>query len=245
MARNLDPKLVAFEGRLERGAILRIDPPGEGANADLTGKVLRFQYNPETITRSRTGKWEPRKKRKGIAPPSDIRSQSGTGSSGLMAESETISLKVVFDATEAVLANRGNSEKGVLPELAFLELSSLGREGKEQERGSTFEAIQPVRPDELLLILGRARIFPVVITNISIVEQKFLPTLIPLRAEVDLKFNVLEPTESAYRVWINAAFEELRYARVTASGLAEADTSAVRAVADALQAAKQRNAARR
>lgn len=237
MPRNLDPRLVAFEGKLERGAILRLDPSsGSADKAPLEGSVLRFQYNPETVTRTRSGKWEPRKKRKDtVQSPQAVRSRSGQGSSAVLAESEQISFKVMFDATEAVLAGRGGAtEQGILPELAFLELASLGAEGKEKV-GKSFEAIQPVRPDELLLVLGRQRMFPVVLTNITITEQKFLPSLVPLRAEVDLKFNVLEPTESAYRHWISAAFKQLYDARTAAAKEAADKGDVVAAIARELK----------
>jgi hypothetical protein len=242
MARNLDPRLIAFEGKLERGAILRLDP-ADGSGDALSGKVLRFQYNPETLTRTRTGRWEPRKKRKqAFESPQAVRARSGQGSSALMAESEQISLKIVFDATEAVLAGRSSpdgapvADQGVLPELAFLELASIGREGKEKQKGVPFEAIQPVRPDELLLVLGQQRMFPCVLTSITITEQKFLPSLAPLRAEVELKLNVLEPTESAYRHWIDSAFAQLHRARTAAQEQAVADDSVVQAIAAALTA---------
>jgi Contractile injection system tube protein len=233
--RNLDPRLIAFEARLERGAILRLEDKaaagGGGGSDELAGTVLRFQYNPETITRTRTGKWEQRKKRKGltVVPPQEVRTRSGQGSSALLAESEQISLKVVFDGTEAVLAGRSDADRGVLPELAFLEMVSTGREGN--KGNADREAVQPIRPDELLLILGSARMFPVVLTSLTITEQKFLPTLVPLRAEVDLKLNVLEPTESAYRRWIDVAFQRLLDDRTSAAATAAAPGDVVAAIA--------------
>lgn len=235
---NLDPRLIAFESRLERGALMCLEDAATrapAADAGLeSGKVLQFQYNPETITRTRAGKWEARKKRKGqkVASPQEVRERSGQGSSALLAESEQISLKIVFDATEALLAGRPDAERGVLPQLAFLELASIGSEGA--KGGGQSEAVQPVRPDELLLILGKERIFPVVMTNLVITEQKFLPSLVPLRAEVDLKLNVLEPTESAYRAWIGAAFSRLLENRVNASAVATAEGSVVSAIAKEL-----------
>lgn len=242
MPRNLDPQLIAFEAKLERGAILRLAEPAKGApkggsaEEKLAGNVLRFQYNPETITRTRAGTWEPRKKRKGLKAPSpqDVRLRSGQGSSSLLAESEQITLRVTFDATEAALAGRAGStpEKGVLPELAFLELASTGKVGPEVKQGA--ETVQPIRPHELLLILGRERMFPVVLTNVTITEQKFLPSLVPLRAEVELKFNVLEPYEASYSRWISVAFDQLLRKRQEASQLAEAKGDVVSAIANEL-----------
>jgi hypothetical protein len=69
--------------------------------------------------------------------------------------------------------------------------------------------VRPVRPDQLLLVLGTERFFPVVITSLTITEQKFGPNLVPIRAEVDLKMNVLEATETAYNEWIRRAFNHL------------------------------------
>ena len=142
------------------------------------------------------------------------------GSSALLAESETISFKIIFDATEAVLAGRDYGAKnGVLPQLAFLEIVSQGREGNidPKKPDKTKEEIQPIRPDELLLVLGSARIFPVVLTNLTITEQKFLPNLVPLRAEVELKLTVLEPIESRYSALVDTAFAQLTQRRSAAA----------------------------
>jgi hypothetical protein len=237
MAMNLEPRLDALESALERGALMRIDrgaghfagstvtASGATVTASTSGQqVMQFQFNPETVTRTRTGQWDPRLKRQNakIPPTAEVRGTATMGSSALLAESEQLSFKIVFDATEAVLAGRaGAAAAGVLPQLAFLELVSQGREGniaddpKKQDKAK--ELIQPIRPDELLLVLGSARIFPVVLTSLSITEQKFLPTLVPLRAEVELKLTVLEPIESRYSVLVDVAFDELTRRRSRAS----------------------------
>ncbi|BBX36211.1 hypothetical protein MMAG44476_04027 [Mycolicibacterium mageritense DSM 44476 = CIP 104973] len=239
MGLNLEPRLDALESTLERGALLRIDRDAKSLAATVSvtddaativgsstsGQLaLQFQFNPETVTRTRAGQWDPRVKRQEakIPPNPEVRGTATMGSSALLAESETIGFKIVFDATEAVLAGRPHgTEQGVLPQLAFLELVSQGREGnvaddpKKQDKAK--EVIQPIRPDELLLILGSARIFPVVLTNLTITEQKFLPSLVPLRAEVELKFTVLEPIESRYSAMIGTAFSRLTERRSAAA----------------------------
>jgi len=254
MALNLEPRLDALESSLERGAIVRIDRDAkalratasvgtEGAtivgNSSSGQLSLQFQFNPETVTRVRAGQWDPRSKRQGakIPPTPEVRADASMGSSALLAESETISFKIVFDATEAVLAGRTHGQKnGVLPQLAFLELVSQGREGnvaedpKKQDKSK--EVVQPVRPDELLLVLGSTRIFPVALTNLTITEQKFLPSLIPLRAEVELKFTVLEPLESVYSNLAFMAFDQILRRRVTNADLVNAPS-----VADAVRQA--------
>jgi hypothetical protein len=237
---NLEPRLDALESTLERGALMRIDRDAKSftasasvtsAGATVVGSTtsgqlaLQFQFNPETVTRTRAGQWDPRVKRQEakIPPNPEVRGNASMGSSALLAESETISFKIVFDATEAVLAgdDQGAIEKGVLPQLAFLEVVSQGREGNVAEdakkQDKTKEVIQPIRPDELLLMLGSTRIFPVVLTNLIITEQKFLPTLVPLRAEVELKLTVLEPIESRYSTLVDMAFSQLSERRRTAA----------------------------
>ena len=238
MGFNLEPRLDALESSLERGALVRVDrtassfttlPSVTDQGASVVGQApaglaLQFQFNPETVTRTRAGQWDPRIKREQakIPPNAEVRGTATMGSSALLAESETIGFKIVFDATEAVLAGRTfGTERGVLPQLAFFELVSQGREGNiaedQKKLDKTKELVQPIRPDELLLVLGSARIFPVVLTNLTIVEQKFLPSLVPLRAELDLKFTVLEPIESRYSALIDTAFLNLTQRRTEAA----------------------------
>jgi hypothetical protein len=239
MAVNLNPELLAFDHQLQKGALVRIDNQGgsqqTGGSDEFAGDILLFQYNPETITRARTGKWEPRRRRRRAADPAspqEIRGErGGQGSAALMAESETISLKIIFDATEAILAGRGYegeetssvATSGVLPMLAFLEVISLGKEEQEarnRRNQRNRESARPVKPDELLLVLGNERMFPVVMTSLTITEKKFNPSLVPIRAEADIKMNVLEPSESAYSRWIRSAFDQLFEKRINAMSLA-------------------------
>lgn len=254
----MEPRLDALESSLERGALIRIDrkassfagptssPDGTAVVSSFTSGqlALQFQFNPETVTRTRAGQWDPRLKRQVyISPNPEVRGNASMGSSALLAESETIGFKIVFDATEAVLAGRSHgTERGVLPQLAFLELVSQGREGNVDEesddpkkKDKAKEFVQPIRPDELLLVLGSARIFPVVLTNLTITEQKFLPSLVPLRAEVELKLTVLEPYESRYSILVNQAFAQLTRRRITAATEASS-SSIVDAISKALDA---------
>ncbi|MFE9692384.1 hypothetical protein [Micromonospora sp. NPDC005806] len=204
--------------QVTRGRLVRLEADQQ---SDAT---LEFQYNPETVTRTRTGRWEPRKRRRdprAVETPQQHRQLGASGTAALMAESETISFQLVFDVTEALLATAGGPaateadpvRDGVLPKLAFLELVSLGREPQDRtaERGSATPGrdIRPVRPDELLLELGQARWFPCVLTDLTITEQKFSPALVPIRARADLKLTVLEPVENANNQRTRDAFEQL------------------------------------
>jgi hypothetical protein len=214
---------------LERGKLIRINAAAEASakGADIAGlptAALVFQYNPTMITRSRSGRWETRAKRtEKVATPQDQRAISGSGSASLLAESEVISIKITFDATEQALA--GQIENGILPELAFLESASMGKMQERRPVGGQGSAAQTVRPDEMLLVLGPRRAFPVVMTGLTIVEQKFAPNLVPIRAEADLKFNVLEPVDVAYNTWVDTAFRQIVESRTTLSaGIEETGT---------------------
>ena len=251
------PSHAFHTGALEHGCLIRLDPEGQN-HATLT-----FPINPESVRRGRTGRWEPRKRRRpnqAIDTPQQVRGElGGHGASALLAESETISFSLLLDATETILrsttrgtvaevtsaagatigralgeasggaaagAMRGAAagaafggglstenawEVGVLPELAFLEQVSLGREPEQQRRGSRNRGteIRPLRPDDLLLQLGSTRWFPCVLTELTITEQKFTPELVPVRAEVQLSLTVLEPVESPYNPSVLRAFDQL------------------------------------
>jgi hypothetical protein len=260
--RFLDPGIVAFDHALEHGALVRLRSPAPRVSGGAltlapasgtapTDQVLHFQYNPEAMTRTRQGSWEARSQRRPGSPsPSERTSRGAQGSGAVNAESEQVSLKLVFDATEAILSAKPEAaEKGVLPELAFFEVTTLGKEGGTATPGGGrarrpgAQRAQPVRPDELLLVLGASRTFPVVITNLTITEQKYTPELVPIRAEVDLRLTVLEPGESAYAGWITQVFGDLLAQRVANAEVAHG-RSALDAVARSLGAPLQREADR-
>ncbi|WP_437942636.1 hypothetical protein [Sorangium sp. So ce341] len=245
MPRILDPQLIAFPHKLSRGALLILPSaaPDEKNKkkgqdeepAPLPGeqqmRLLRFQYNPETITRTRAGAWDARKNQKSdpsgqkpISPAEEKRIASMRGG-GLFAKSETIAMKLMFDATEALLRGDAGTDAekvGILPELAALEMMALAEAPKEPEKGgdaskakkeaAKAQKLNALHPKELLLVLGD-RYFPVIVTSMTINEKRFSPTLVPLRAEVDLQMVILEATEVVGNPPLFAAYKELFEAR--------------------------------
>jgi hypothetical protein len=219
-----DPQHLFLRTRPARGKLIRLGAAaGGGADGNQT---LTFQFNPETVTRTRSGRWEPRRRRrngpKAVSPQEARGELGGHGSSAILAESEAIAFRIVLDSTEAILRGEGDDdtsgawEAGVLPELAFLEVVSLGQEPEPDPRGTPPKGgeIRPIRPDELLLQLGETRWFPCVLTELTITEQRFTPELIPVRAEVDLRLTVLEPVESTYNPLVGDAFAHLMQERL-------------------------------
>jgi hypothetical protein len=223
--RNLDPALgFGFEHRLQRGVLVTLPRAGAKNAAKTMFQALRFQYNPETVTRVRSGQWEHKENKKGAPSAQDKTKADGQRGGGLYAKSETINIKVVFDATEAIL--RGDPDpngstpevNGVLPELAVLERMALAKEqtGEEEKKTGGGDKLESLPPSELLLVLGPRR-FPVVITNMNIVEQRFTPQFVPIRAEIDLRFRVLEISENASDSIIAETFKRLMEQRKSLS----------------------------
>ncbi|HTV18230.1 MAG TPA: hypothetical protein VMG12_06155 [Polyangiaceae bacterium] len=242
MPRDLKPAIIAFPHALQKGALILLPrpapakgkaaPAGAGAGGSTTGTQLRFQYNPETVTRARSGAWEARKTQKGSSKgsggPTAPQNQTleAFQGGGLYAKSETLTIKLIFDATEFLLsappgagapAPNDDRSLGILPELAVLERMAIANPRSDEKDAGTKPAgkdskLDAVVPSELLLVLG-ARAFPVVITSMTISEKRFSPTLVPLRAEIDLQMQLLESHEVEGNQPIKAAYDQLRTQR--------------------------------
>ncbi len=204
MPRNLQPRLSMFTQKPARGSLSTLPDPsntsGASAGASSAPMSLSFQYNPETVTRTRTGTWESKNQKKGGSTTTQAdKNQSANRGAGLFIQSETIGFRLILDATELVLSGEDDQpSKGILPELAVLETFSVGTDQKppDDQSATSSNGLLAIHAAELLLILG-SRAWPVVITAMTITEQRFNPDLTPVRAEIDLKLRVLEDTELA------------------------------------------------
>jgi Contractile injection system tube protein len=217
--RNLDPQSLAFAYELQRGALLVL-PSTTPANTSTPipdPRVLRFQFNPETVTRTRTGAWDSRKNKQLVGPKANPVESPGQKSEkdnfrggGMFSKSETIAMKLVFDATELLLRDPTAVDNGILPELAVLELIALGEAPKDDDKKKKDpkNELNSVHPKELILVLGK-RYFPVIITQMTITEKRFSNKLAPIRAEVDLQMQVLEATEVDGDKAVRGAYNKL------------------------------------
>lgn len=209
MARHLDPNVIALKEKLQKGMLVSL-PQKTPDGKSTESRALKFQYNPETVTRTRAGQWEVGKKKD---PAQNKALQDAHRGGGLLAKSETLSLKIIFDATEAILGPNPSQYEtdGVLPELAVLEGMALGKEatGEEEKKDAPLISLNPT---ELLLVLGQRR-FPVVVTSMTIAEQRFNLQLVPNRAEIDLRLRVLEVSENLANSKVRQTFEQLRQDR--------------------------------
>lgn len=168
--------------KLIKGGIVLVDPI-----LAMVQRIITLQYNPETLTRS-------------------FQIQGVDGEGGDRSETlrltgpsvETIKLDVEIDATDQLEFpddNPDTVEYGIHPQLAALEtlihpsstqlilnniLSHIG----------TVE-ILPMETSLSLFIWSKNRILPVRITEFSITEEAFDPSLNPIRAKVSLGMRVL------------------------------------------------------
>lgn len=168
--------------RLVKGGIVLIDPV-----MSMVQRIITLQYNPETLTRS-------------------FQIQGAGGEGGDRSEAlrlmgppvESIKLEAEIDATDQLEFPEDNPDTvklGIHPQLAALEtmlypsstqlilnniLAQIG----------TLEII-PMEAPLSLFIWGKQRILPVRITEFSITEEAFDPSLNPIRAKVSLGMRVL------------------------------------------------------
>jgi hypothetical protein len=168
--------------RLVKGGLILVD-----ADTSAVERVILLQYNPDTLTRTM-----------------QIKGAAGDGGDRTEAlrltgpPAETIKLEAEIDATDQLEfpnENRDVTEFGIHPQLAALEsivypTSRTLQENNRLARAGTLEII----PAETLLTIfvwSKNRIVPVRVTDLSVTEEQFDPSLNPLRAKVSLGMRVL------------------------------------------------------
>ncbi|MFQ5603172.1 MAG: hypothetical protein ACE5HS_07880 [bacterium] len=172
--------------RLVKGGIVLLNP-----NSLAVLRVISFQYNPETLTRTL-----------------EI---MGTGADGgdrsetlrlKGAPAETIKVDVEIDATDQ-LEFPGQSPDavnfGILPQLDVLETivypaSRTVQQNNNLANVGTLE-ISPVESPLALFVWSAKRVLPVRLTEFSITEEFFNAALNPIRAKVSLGMRVLNTND--------------------------------------------------
>lgn len=183
--------------------------------------ILVFQFNPLTVTRSRTAK---------PVTPSTQRSSRSTQGAGLVSglaageasslvkfrngqtisvQPETISFDIRLDASDKLNEGHTITEQfGISPQLATLEAMMLPKgqnalEGAVSEllgaSASRFLCIESMQdPPIILWVWGRKRILPVNIVSMQIKEELFSADLNPTRAVVTVQLEVIEGPNAPY-----------------------------------------------
>ncbi|MDT5156597.1 MAG: hypothetical protein QOC99_1362 [Acidobacteriota bacterium] len=175
--------------RLVRGALVQLAVDVVG----LVPNVIPFQYNPETLSRKLTP-WNPfevgQTARGQIAPtaqPFDPK--------------EAMSMEIHFDAADQLEESDPiAAQNGVADRIAAIEKLLLPTQGLLGDLLNSAAALagvaQPAQRPTVpvaLLVWGPGRILPVRVTDYSIDETSFLPSLQPLTAKISLSLEVLTP----------------------------------------------------
>ena len=175
--------MSAFPGspRVLKGGIVLLDPDKFTV---LPNGIIVLQYNPDTLTRSL--------KIKGA-------DEGGDRSEALRLTGppvETFKLDAEIDATDQLeVADANTLQYGIFPQLSALETlvypasQTLQRNFSLAQQG-TLE-IMPMQAPLTLFVWSANRIIPVRLTECSITEEAFDPSLNPLRAKVSLGMRVL------------------------------------------------------
>jgi hypothetical protein len=173
--------------------------------------IVAFQFNPLTISRSRTASVEPPKtpRKRGAQNMNLLQSISADslldvrGKQVVKVNEETLSFEIRLDATDKL--NDGDTiteEFGVAPQLSTLELMMIpkgqGLLGAAVSAllgaaGSGFSFVDDAKnPPVILFIWGRKKVMPVNITSMQIKEEEFSTDLNPVRATITVSLQVIE-----------------------------------------------------
>jgi hypothetical protein len=174
--------------RLIKGGIVLIDP-----DTSVVRRIIVLQYNPDTLSRS--------------LQPQTVK-ESGDRSEAMRLTGppvETIKLDAEIDATDQLEFPDQNSttvEFGIQPQLAALETIVYPTSSQLLSNNSMAQAgmleILPMMSALPLFIWSKSRIVPVRITDFSVTEEAFDPSLNPIRAKVSLGMRVLSVTDLGF-----------------------------------------------
>ncbi len=176
--------MSSFPGspRLVRGGIVLVDP-----DTAAVQNVIVLQYNPDTLSRS--------------LQVQSVHSEHGNRSEALRLTGppiETYKLEAELDATDQLEQpdqNPNTVSYGLHPQIAALEMilyptSSQLLAANALSQAGTLE-IAPMEAPLTLFIWSKVRVVPVRITDFSVTEEAFDPSLNPIRAKVSLGMRVL------------------------------------------------------
>jgi Contractile injection system tube protein len=167
--------------RLVKGGIVVLNP-----ETSTVERVITLQYNPDTLSRSLQIK---------------AISEGGDRSEAMRVTGppvETIKLEAELDATDQLEfpeQNRTAVKVGIHPQLAALETlvyptSNQLQANNELAQNGTLEII-PMETPLTLFVWSKNRVLPVRLTELSVTEEAFDPSLNPIRAKVSLGMRVL------------------------------------------------------
>jgi hypothetical protein len=168
--------------RLLKGGIVLIDPVSGAVQ-----RIITLQYNPDTLTRSLQVQ--------SVDPANKNRSEALRLKGPPI---ETFKLDAEIDATDQLEfpdQNQSAAQFGIYPQLAALETIVYPTSGQLLNANALAQAgtleIAPMEAPLALFVWSKSRVVPVRITDFSITEEAFDPSLNPIRAKVSLGMRVL------------------------------------------------------
>jgi hypothetical protein len=176
--------MSAFPGspRLLKAGIVLIDP-----DSGRVLSVISLQYNSDSLSRT-------------------LQVQTAGADAGNRVEPmrfkgpavETFKLEADIDATDQLEfpdQNPAAGEFGIQPQLALLESlvqpTAAQLTARDREASSGMLEIAPMLTPLSLFVWSKSRIVPVKVTDFSITEEAFDPSLNPIRAKVNLGLRVM------------------------------------------------------
>ena len=178
----ISPKLI-------RGGIILLD-----AQTSAVLRVVTLQYNPDSLSRT-------------------LQIKNAGGEAGDHVEVtrlkgppvETIKLEAEIDATDQLEFPEQNQtavEVGIHPQLAALETVIYPTSAQLQSNNTLAQSgtleIAPMEAPLTLFVWSKNRILPVRLTEFSITEEAFDPSLNPVRAKVSLGMRVLNVNDLGF-----------------------------------------------
>jgi hypothetical protein len=172
--------------QLVKGGIVLLNP-----ETSEVERIITLQYNPHTLTRTLQAQGTGGSGGQGGGNRSEVLRLTGP-------PVETIKLDAEIDAADQLEFPKDNPnvvEFGIHPQLAALETliyptSTQIQANNTLAQSGTLEIV-PMETPLMLFIWSKSRILPVRLTDFSITEEEFDPSLNPLRAKVSLGFRVL------------------------------------------------------
>ncbi len=176
--------------RLLRGGIVLIDP-----DSSAVRRVIALQYNPDSVSRT--------------LQIQSVGAEQGDRSEALRIKGppvESYKLEAEIDATDQLEFPEQHpltSEVGIFPQLALLETLAYPSSAQLQNSDSLADSgtleIAPMQAPLTLFVWSKSRVVPVRLTELSITEEAFDPTLNPIRAKVSLGLRVLSVNDVGFR----------------------------------------------
>ena len=182
--------MTSFPGspRLLKAGVVLLDP-----NSGQVLRVISLQYNPDNLSRSLQ---------------IQALAEGGDRSEALRLKGppvETLKLEAEIDATDQLEfpdQNRTAVQNGIHPQLAALESlvypTSAALQANNALADSGALEIIPMESPLALFVWSKQRAVPVRVTEFSITEEAFDPSLNPIRAKVSLGLRVLSVNDLGF-----------------------------------------------